>query len=124
MGGATPPLPQYAFVAWCSVKAQGQLYLYLYLLDLDVYNTKTGHLRDLSSQSVLYPGHLNEILYDCVHRNCPLSGREFKRADKIHVRHRQAGKSGTVGRQLLPVQCALNVTISMSNITQGHPRAC
>jgi len=31
MGGAVPPLPQYAFMAWCSVKkAQGQLYLYLY----------------------------------------------------------------------------------------------
>jgi hypothetical protein len=27
MSGATPPLPQYAFMAWCSVKAQGQLYL-------------------------------------------------------------------------------------------------
>jgi hypothetical protein len=23
-----PPLPQYAFSAWCSVKAQGQIYLY------------------------------------------------------------------------------------------------
>jgi hypothetical protein len=29
MSGAIPPLPQYAFMAWCSVKAQGQLYLYL-----------------------------------------------------------------------------------------------
>jgi hypothetical protein len=32
--GAIPPLPQYAFIAWCSVKkkeAQGQNYLYLYL---------------------------------------------------------------------------------------------
>jgi hypothetical protein len=28
--GAIPPFPQYAFMAWCSVKAQGQLYLYLY----------------------------------------------------------------------------------------------
>jgi hypothetical protein len=27
--GAIPPLPQYAFIAWCSVKAQGRLYLYL-----------------------------------------------------------------------------------------------
>jgi hypothetical protein len=27
MGGAIPPLPQYAFMALCSVKAQGQLYL-------------------------------------------------------------------------------------------------
>jgi hypothetical protein len=26
MSGAIPPLPQYAFMAWCLVKAQGQLY--------------------------------------------------------------------------------------------------
>jgi hypothetical protein len=32
MSGAIPSLPQYAFMAWCSVKAQGQHYLYLYLL--------------------------------------------------------------------------------------------
>jgi hypothetical protein len=32
MSGAIPPLPQYAFLAWCLVKAQGQLYLYLHLL--------------------------------------------------------------------------------------------
>jgi len=30
MSGAVGPLPQYAFMAWCSVKAQGQLYLYVY----------------------------------------------------------------------------------------------
>jgi len=29
MSGAIPPLPQYALMSWCSVKAQGQLYLYL-----------------------------------------------------------------------------------------------
>jgi hypothetical protein len=28
MSGAIPPLPHYAFMAWCLVKAQGQLYLY------------------------------------------------------------------------------------------------
>jgi hypothetical protein len=27
MSGAIPPLPQYAFMALCSAKAQGQLYL-------------------------------------------------------------------------------------------------
>jgi hypothetical protein len=27
MREAVPPLPQYAFMAWCSVKAQGQLYI-------------------------------------------------------------------------------------------------
>jgi hypothetical protein len=30
MHGAIPPLPQNTFMAWCSVKAQRQLYLYLY----------------------------------------------------------------------------------------------
>jgi hypothetical protein len=29
MSGAIPPLAQDAFMAWCSVKGQGQLYLYL-----------------------------------------------------------------------------------------------
>jgi hypothetical protein len=27
MSGAIPPLPQHAFMAWCLVKAEGQLYL-------------------------------------------------------------------------------------------------
>jgi hypothetical protein len=31
MSGAISPLPQYAFMAWYLVKAQGQLCLYLYL---------------------------------------------------------------------------------------------
>jgi hypothetical protein len=30
MRGAIPPLPQYAFMAWCSFEAQGQLYLLQY----------------------------------------------------------------------------------------------
>jgi len=29
MRGAVPPLLQYAIMAWCSVKAEGQIYLYL-----------------------------------------------------------------------------------------------
>jgi hypothetical protein len=34
MSGDIHPLPQYAFMAWCLVKAQGQLYLFLpYPLD-------------------------------------------------------------------------------------------
>jgi hypothetical protein len=31
MSGAIHLFPQYVFMAWCSVKAQGQLYFYLYL---------------------------------------------------------------------------------------------
>jgi hypothetical protein len=34
MGGAIPPFPQYAFMASCSVKAQGQLYFHLYYMRL------------------------------------------------------------------------------------------
>jgi hypothetical protein len=29
MRGAIPPLPQYVFMAWCSVKTQGQIYPYI-----------------------------------------------------------------------------------------------
>jgi hypothetical protein len=32
MSGAIPPLLQYAFMAWCLVKAQGQIYLFLNLI--------------------------------------------------------------------------------------------
>jgi hypothetical protein len=37
MSGAIPPLPQYAFTAWCLVKAQGQLYLFPYTFNF-MYN--------------------------------------------------------------------------------------
>jgi hypothetical protein len=41
MSGAIPLLPQYAFMAWCSVKAQGQLYLYpLCCFSTSVYCSK------------------------------------------------------------------------------------
>jgi len=33
MSVAIPPLSQYAFMAWCLVKAQVQLYLYLTIHD-------------------------------------------------------------------------------------------
>jgi hypothetical protein len=36
MCGAIPPLPPYAFMAWSSVKAQGQLYFYFTLTRRDV----------------------------------------------------------------------------------------
>jgi hypothetical protein len=37
MSGAIPPLSQYAFMVWCSVQAQGQLYLYFYTLITDYH---------------------------------------------------------------------------------------
>jgi hypothetical protein len=38
MSGAIHPLPQYAFMAWCLVKAQGQLYLYLTLYRCETWS--------------------------------------------------------------------------------------
>jgi len=34
---AIPQLPQYSFMAWCLVKAQGQLYIYLLHLKQCIY---------------------------------------------------------------------------------------
>jgi hypothetical protein len=39
MSGAIHPFLQYSFMAWFSVKAQGQLYLYIYLKELSVSYT-------------------------------------------------------------------------------------
>jgi len=40
---AIPPFPQYLFMAWCSVKAQGQLYLSPLLYGYN-HEAETGHL--------------------------------------------------------------------------------
>jgi len=52
MRGALPPLPQPAFMAWCSVKAQGQLYLFLYRTR-SFCNTKVGSVSS-TGNSLLY----------------------------------------------------------------------
>jgi hypothetical protein len=44
MSGAIPPLPQYSFMAWCSVTAQGQLYIFTFVVPclwVSPYETKT-----------------------------------------------------------------------------------
>jgi hypothetical protein len=46
MNGAIPPLPQYSFMAWCSVKAQGQLLCSFHLPHL-VHATARFILPDL-----------------------------------------------------------------------------
>jgi hypothetical protein len=52
MSGAVPQLPQYALMAWCSVKAQGQLYLYP---TLDGGEWSVSHL-DRFTHGVRIPG--------------------------------------------------------------------
>jgi hypothetical protein len=37
---SVPPLSQYPFMAWCSVKAQGQLYLYLYSVKVPISGSR------------------------------------------------------------------------------------
>jgi hypothetical protein len=49
MSGAIPPLPQYTFMAWCSVKAQG-LQLYYESLEIERWRTKT----DIPSFNIFY----------------------------------------------------------------------
>jgi hypothetical protein len=52
MGGAILPLLQYPFMAWCSVKAQGQIYFYLTCLHNSTFlmnvslSIKPGNLLD------------------------------------------------------------------------------
>jgi hypothetical protein len=54
MRGAIPPLPQNAFMVWCSVKAQGQLYFYF---------TFTGVLGgDPKGKNFLYTNGNNVII--------------------------------------------------------------
>jgi hypothetical protein len=50
-----PPLPQYAFMAWCSVKKeQGQLYSYLYLS----YGLPVGRFRDVPEKISVFNAFL------------------------------------------------------------------
>jgi hypothetical protein len=48
MSGAIPPLPQYASMAWCSVKAQGQLYLIFAFNHLSLSKKGVEFLEQLS----------------------------------------------------------------------------
>jgi hypothetical protein len=52
MHGAIPPLPEYAFMAWCLVEAQGQLYLYLYAIVVWYVKFVSKYRTDKPSNSV------------------------------------------------------------------------
>jgi hypothetical protein len=57
MCGAILPLPQYDFMWWCSVEAQGQLYLYLYFYPL---NKRQGgpQSKSILTESCFAVGHI------------------------------------------------------------------
>jgi len=54
MRGAIRLLPQYSFLVWCSIKAQGQLYLYFYIpVYLQLSEGITIEVLSLSSYVIL-----------------------------------------------------------------------
>jgi hypothetical protein len=59
MSGAIPPLPQYAFMAWCLVKAQGHSLLRsVALINFERFKCSTWNafhlcLRDILTQQVI-----------------------------------------------------------------------
>jgi hypothetical protein len=57
MSGAILPLPQYVFMAWCSVKAQEQLYFYFtrYLFFGVSYVLLLSAILQLNLQFYFYP---------------------------------------------------------------------
>jgi hypothetical protein len=73
MSGAIPPLPQYAFMAWCSVKGQGQFYLYLYLFN--ELNKFTQFIpfsqKSYKGQSMLVKQNVDHLLWRKCHYMIP-----------------------------------------------------
>jgi hypothetical protein len=52
MSGAIPLFHQYAFMVWCSVKAQGKIYLYL--VSIDKNKTYELHLYTVKPKAYVY----------------------------------------------------------------------
>jgi len=76
MSGAMPPLTQYAFMAWCSVKVQDQICLTFYLMG-DPNNHGFSHINILEFLTVLSREHVHS-------RSCILH-RKPKQINKINV---------------------------------------
>jgi hypothetical protein len=47
MRGAIPPLPKFAFMAWCSFETLGQLYLYL------IFGNNTKERQDAGEDRIM-----------------------------------------------------------------------
>jgi hypothetical protein len=60
MNRAIHPLPRYAFMAWCLVKAQGQIYLYIYLKIL-VYISVCHHREKVKVGAGAVPNVVGKI---------------------------------------------------------------
>jgi hypothetical protein len=58
MRGAIPPLPQYAFMAWYSVKEEGQFYLYLYIKETSQWMSYVTSAECFLPSSLTFPVHI------------------------------------------------------------------
>jgi hypothetical protein len=65
MRGAIPPLPHYAFMAWCPVAAQGQLYLYRKTKDSELNGSKHSLNLIFLNSTLTYYLLLTKILEIC-----------------------------------------------------------
>jgi len=63
MRGAIPPLPQYAFMKWCSVKGQGQINIFTFygLCGSDLKQNIFYEIQKLISRNVSVLENLNVI---------------------------------------------------------------
>jgi len=85
MSGAIPPFTQYTFMAWCSAKAQGQLYLTLPLLlwvciymcsfqlsnkEGNFYNILYEHYADIGHPNLIHFNFLQSVITTWRSRTC------------------------------------------------------
>jgi hypothetical protein len=68
MSGAISPLLQYAFMAWCSVEAQGHLYLHLYHL-FKPFSRRILILVDMDIFLISYAEEIDFLNYSSSARN-------------------------------------------------------
>jgi len=94
MSGDIPTLPQYAFMAWCQVKAQRQIYLYVYLY---LYLRNYFTYFDLNLVLGLYAWSFLPILMlvlttrisSCMHAYIHTYIYTYKQYTYIYYQHRQ-----------------------------------
>jgi len=141
MNGAILPLPQYAFMAWCSVKAQGQLYLYSNIYGSS--NAYEGHLKFIEfvsarlSYSLLYPFVIStSILAWCIlsstdsctflpERTESLRAlKSFLVSSAIIILFRMRGELSHTNLQFLEIFAAfMRISWKISNLSLAYPTA-